>query len=298
MAAAKPTLPEDLDVCVGRALEEDIGRGDVTARLVPATAEARAILLTRESAVLCGQPWFERVFARLDRTVRIRWEIPEGARVRAGRRVAVLHGPARSLLTGERTALNFLQWLSGTATLTRAFVERVHGTRTRIVDTRKTIPGLRAAQKYAVRCGGGVNHRFGLYDAVLIKENHVTAAGGMRAAVERARALRAKVPIMLEAETLDEVRIGLEAGVDLLLLDDFPIPLLRKAVTLARGQRRYARTRLEASGGVTLQNVRAIARTGVDRISVGALTKHVQAVDLSLRFEPIRSDSPASRLRR
>jgi nicotinate-nucleotide pyrophosphorylase (carboxylating) len=190
------------------------------------------------------------------------------------------------MLTGERTALNFLQTLSGTATLTRKFVERVRGTPVKIVDTRKTIPGLRAAQKYAVVCGGGENHRFGLYDAILIKENHIAATGSLSDAVERARALKAGVPLMLEAENLAEVQAGLDAKVDLLLLDDFPTHLLSKAVAMARDYRRYnkAQTVLEASGGVTLNNVRTIADTGVDRISIGGITKHVQAIDISMRF--------------
>jgi len=283
---ATARLPEDLDASVERALAEDIGSGDVTARLVAEDAVAQAVVLAREPAVLCGQPWVDRVFARLDPRLRVAWDVPEGAPVRAEQRVGVIRGPARPLLTGERTALNFLQTLSGTATLTRKFVERVRGTPVKIVDTRKTVPGLRAAQKYAVVCGGGENHRFGLYDAILIKENHIAAAGGLKEAVGRARALDAGVPLMLEAENMPEVQAGLDAKVDLLLLDDFATHLLSKAVAMAREYRRYnkAHTVLEASGGVTLNNVRAIADTGVDRISVGGLTKHVQAVDLSMRF--------------
>jgi nicotinate-nucleotide pyrophosphorylase (carboxylating) len=278
--------PEDIDACVERALAEDVGSGDVTARLVAADAPAEAIVVAREPAVLCGRPWFEQTFARLDAGVRVTWDAEEGASVRADQRVAAVRGPARAVLTGERTALNFLQLLSGTATATRRYVERVRGTPVKIVDTRKTVPGLRAAQKYAVVCGGGENHRFGLYDAILIKENHIAAAGSIRAALERARALNAGVPLMLEAENLMEVQAGLDANVDLLLLDDFPTHLLSKAVAMARDYRRYnrARTVLEASGGVNLNNVRAIADTGVDRISIGGLTKHVQAVDFSMRL--------------
>jgi nicotinate-nucleotide pyrophosphorylase (carboxylating) len=286
MPAPQAALPEDLDACVERALAEDVGRGDVTAQLVPAGAEAQAIVLAREPAVLCGQPWFERVFAQLDRAVSVTWDVEEGGTIRADQRIGTVRGPARAVLTGERTALNFLQLMSGTATVTRRFVERVRGTPVKIVDTRKTVPGLRSAQKYAVVCGGGANHRRGLYDAILIKENHIAAAGGIRPAIERARALGAGVPLMMEAENLVEVQAGLDAGVDLLLLDDFPTHLLSKAVAMAREYRRYnkGRTVLEASGGVTLNNVRAIADTGVDRISIGGLTKHVQAIDLSMRF--------------
>jgi nicotinate-nucleotide pyrophosphorylase (carboxylating) len=285
-AATRPTLPVDLDSPVERALAEDVGSGDVTARLVDAAAMAQAIVIAREPALICGQPWFERVFAQLDPRVQVAWDVEEGGPVRADQRVGVVRGPARSVVTGERTALNFLQLLSGTATATRRYVERVRGTPVKIVDTRKTVPGLRTAQKYAVVCGGGANHRFGLYDAILIKENHIAAAGGARAAVERARALNAGVPLMMEAENLVEVQAGLDASVDLLLLDDFPAHLLTKAVAMARDYRRYNRaaTVLEASGGVTLNNIRAIADTGVDRISIGGLTKHVQAVDFSMRL--------------
>jgi nicotinate-nucleotide pyrophosphorylase (carboxylating) len=283
-----PALPADLDACVERALAEDVGAGDLTARLVDENAQARADVIAREAAVLCGQPWFQRTFERLDPRVQVAWEVKETSTTRPDQRVAVVTGPARAVLTGERTALNFLQLLSATATATRRFVERVRGTQVAIVDTRKTIPGLRSAQKYAVACGGGANHRKGLYDAILIKENHIAAAGGARAAIERARALNAGVPLMMEAEDLTEVQAGLEANVDLLLLDDFPTHLLSKAVSMARDYRRAntVRTVLEASGGVTLANVRDVADTGVDRISIGGITKHVQAVDFSMRLVP------------
>ena len=283
---SRPALPADLDPCVERALAEDVGAGDVTARLVDADAQACAHVLAREAAVICGQPWFERVYAQLDPEVAVRWDVDEGGTVRPDQRVATVRGPARSVVTGERTALNFLQLLSGTATATRRFVDRVRGTDVKIVDTRKTVPGLRTAQKYAVVVGGGANHRFGLYDAILIKENHIAAAGGARLAIERARALRAAVPLMMEAETLAEVQAGLDGNVDLLLLDDFPTHLLSKAVAMARDYRRFSKVRtvLEASGGVTLNNVRDIADTGVDRISIGGLTKHVQAIDFSMRM--------------
>ncbi len=281
-----PKLPADLDSQVERALAEDVGTGDVTARLVDERAEVRAEVFARESAVICGQPWFQRTYERLDPRVTVTWEIKETSTTRVDQRVAVVSGPARAVLTGERTALNFLQMLSGTANAARRFVERVRGTSVQIVDTRKTLPGLRSAQKYAVACGGGANHRYGLYDAILIKENHIAAAGGVRPAIERARALNTTVPLMMEAEDLTEVQAGLDANVDLLLLDDFPTHLLSKAVALARDYRRTnkARTVLEASGGVTLSNVRDIADTGVDRISIGGITKHLQAVDFSMRI--------------
>lgn len=281
-----PALPADLDACVERALAEDVGSGDITARLVDAGAQARAVVIARESAVLCGQPWFERTYQRLDPRIQVTWEVQETSTTRADQRVAVVSGPARAVLTGERTALNFLQLLSATASATRRFVERVRGTSVKIVDTRKTLPGLRTAQKYAVTCGGGANHRFGLYDAILIKENHIAAAGGARAAIANARALNANVPLMMEAEDLAEVQAGLDANVDLLLLDDFATHMLSKAVAMAREYRRtnIVRTVLEASGGVTLANVRDIADTGVDRISIGGITKHVQAVDFSMRM--------------
>ena len=283
-----PALPADLDACVERALAEDVGAGDLTARLVDENAVARAEVIAREAAVLCGQPWFQRTFERLDPRVQVAWEVKESSTTRTDQRVAVVTGPARAVLTGERTALNFLQLMSATATATRRFVERVRGTPVQIVDTRKTVPGLRSAQKYAVVCGGGANHRFGLYDAILIKENHIAAAGGARAAIDRARALGANVPLMMEAEDLTEVQAGLDANVDLLLLDDFPTHLLSKAVSMARDYRRLntVRTVLEASGGVTLANVRDVADTGVDRISIGGITKHVQAVDFSMRLAP------------
>jgi nicotinate-nucleotide pyrophosphorylase (carboxylating) len=280
-----PALPADLDACVERALAEDVGTGDVTARLVDAGAMATAHVIARESAVLCGQPWFERTFQRLDPRISVNWEVQETSTTRIDQRVCVVQGPARAVLTGERTALNFLQLLSATASATRRFVERLRGTQVKIVDTRKTVPGLRTAQKYAVACGGGANHRFGLYDAILIKENHIAAAGGARAAIERARALNANVPLMMEAEDLAEVQAGLDANVDLILLDDFATHMLSKAVAMAREYRRFnkARTVLEASGGITLANVRDVADTGVDRISIGGITKHVQAVDFSMR---------------
>jgi nicotinate-nucleotide pyrophosphorylase (carboxylating) len=284
-APTPPRLPDDLVATVQRALAEDVGSGDVTARLVPPEQSATATVVAREPAVICGQPWFDRVFAQLDAGVEVHWEVAEAAAVAAGQRLCILRGAARPLLTGERTALNFLQALSGTASATRRFVDAVAGTGTRIVDTRKTLPGLRTAQKYAVVCGGGFNHRIGLYDGILIKENHIAAAGGIAGAIAAARTLAAGVPLMTEAESLDEAQIALAADVDLLLVDDFPLDQIREAVRLTRAHRAGGgRTLLEYSGGATLETVRAIALAGVDRIAVGAITKHLHAVDLSMRF--------------
>ncbi|MBI2382873.1 MAG: carboxylating nicotinate-nucleotide diphosphorylase [Gammaproteobacteria bacterium] len=296
MEAEKTRIPRDVDAVVAHALEEDIGSGDVTAQLVPEDVAVDAFVFAREAAVICGRPWFDRVFQALDPAIEIRWEVEEGAPIKADQRLVALKGRARAILTGERTALNFLQTLSGTATLVRKFVERVRGTQVKIVDTRKTLPGLRLAQKYAVTCGGGVNHRIGLYDGILIKENHIHAAGSLTKAIEQARKLDTTLPLMAEAETLDEVKEALDGKVDILLLDDFPTHLLSKAVAMAREYRRYnkAFTLIEASGGINLYNVRDIADTGVDRISIGALTKNVQAVDLSLRFTPEASEKPSA----
>ncbi|HXF67698.1 MAG TPA: carboxylating nicotinate-nucleotide diphosphorylase [Burkholderiales bacterium] len=266
---------------VAAALAEDVGSGDVSARLLPEGRSARATVTCRQQAVLCGQGWFEACFRRLDARAAVSWLAAEGARIAPGARVCEVRGQARALLTAERTALNFLQLLSAVATETRRYVEAVAGTRARIVDTRKTLPGLRAAQKYAVRVGGGANHRMGLYDAVLIKENHIAAAGGIRAAIAAAR--RAAPPGMwmqVEVETLEQLREALEAGATLILLDNMDLETMREAVRIA-GER----AELEASGGITLANVRAVAETGVHRISIGALTKDVKAVDFSMRFE-------------
>lgn len=283
MAAGR--IPDDLSACVARALAEDIGSGDVTARLVPADEQARARVIVRESAIVCGRPWADEVFRQLDPAIRVQWQVAEGEPVAENQLLYTLQGPARALLTGERPALNFLQTLSGTATAVRQYVDAVAGTGCRIADTRKTLPGLRNAQKYAVVCGGGINHRIGLYDGILIKENHVAAAGGIRQAIASARALNAGVPLMTEAETLDEARAALEADVDLLLVDDFALPELREAVRLTREHRaRGGKTVIEYSGGATLQNVRGYAECGVDRIAIGGITKHVRAVDLSMRF--------------
>ena len=274
--------PSDLVDHVTRALAEDIGSGDITAALVPADRSARATVVTRESAVLCGRPWFDATFRHLSREVRIDWQVDEGAKITPGALLCRLSGPARAILTGERTALNFLQTLSATATVARGFVEAVAGTNCEILDTRKTLPGLRTAQKYATRVGGARNHRTGLFDAVLIKENHIAAAGSITAAIRAARGLT-KVTVEVEVEDLAELAEALAARPNMVLLDDFSLEDLRAAVALNRAHGRPVK--LEASGGIQLDNVRAIALTGVDFISVGSMTKHIRAIDLSMRFE-------------
>jgi nicotinate-nucleotide pyrophosphorylase (carboxylating) len=265
---------------VRAALAEDVGSGDRTAALVSASAVADAAIVTREPAVLCGTAWVDEVFRQLDAGVAVAWLRADGDALAAGDVVCRLRGPARALLTGERTALNFLQTLCGTATLARRWAQAVAGTGTRVLDTRKTVPGLRLAQKYAVVCGGCHNHRVGLYDAVLIKENHIAAAGSVGAALTAASALAPDLEVEIEVETLDQLREALAAGARRVLLDNFALERLREAVALTGG-----RARLEASGGVTIDNVRAIAETGVDDVSVGALTKDVRAADLSMRFD-------------
>ncbi|MEJ2346417.1 MAG: carboxylating nicotinate-nucleotide diphosphorylase [Gammaproteobacteria bacterium] len=264
---------------VARALAEDVGRGDLTADLIPVEARAEARVISRQSAVICGTPWFEEVFAQLDAGVDIRWQVTDGERVAPDQLLCTLQGPARAILTGERTALNFLQALSGTATRARTYADAVHGLATRILDTRKTLPGLRLAQKYAVRCGGCHNHRTGLFDGILIKENHIAAAGSITAAVKNARNLHPDIAAEVEVENLVQLREALAAGAGRVLLDNFSIDELRAAVSETAG-----RATLEASGGIGLDDLRAIAETGVDFISVGSLTKDLQAVDLSMRF--------------
>jgi len=276
--------PDAIATAVRRALAEDVGSGDLTAALVPANARAAATIVARESAIVCGSAWVDAVFIQLDPSIRVAWEVRDGARVAPDQLLCTVTGLARAILTGERTALNFLQTLSGTATVARRYADAIAGTSTRILDTRKTIPGLRDAQKYAVRCGGCHNHRFGLYDGILIKENHIAVAGGIGAAVRAARASGARVPVEVEVESLDEVREALAAGADILLLDDFSLGDTRTAVALARAQ---GRARLEASGGIDLARLREVAETGVDFISVGSLTKHVRAMDLSMRFRTV-----------
>jgi nicotinate-nucleotide pyrophosphorylase (carboxylating) len=268
---------------VERALAEDIGDGDVTASLLPDEADS-AYLLCKEDAVICGRPWFDACHRALDPGVRIEWHAGEGDRVRAGTVVATLQGRARALVTAERTALNFMQTLSGTATTTAAYVAAVQGTGTRILDTRKTLPGLRLAQKYAVRVGGGCNHRMGLHDAVMLKENHVRAAGSIAAAIASARATYPRLPLIVEVESLGQLEQALVAGCDRILIDDFDAGMRRDAIRIARGAPFNGSIPLEVSGGVDLGGLRAIAEDGVDYISVGALTKHVRAIDLSMKL--------------
>lgn len=282
------TLPPDIAAQIERALAEDVGGGDVTAALIPVTTNATATLLSREAAVLCGTAWVDETFRQLDPSVQILWHAQDGDLVAANTVLCELSGPARAMLTGERTALNFLQTLSGTATITRRHVDAVAGTGCRILDTRKTLPGLRLAQKYAVRCGGGHNHRLGLYDMVLLKENHIMAAGSVAAALAAARANAPGVPIEIEVETLEELRAALAAGPDIIMLDEFNDALMREAVALVHATTH--RPKLEASGGVDLDSLRRIASTGVDYISIGSLTKHVRALDLSLRFKLLPSN--------
>lgn len=259
-------------------LSEDIGSGDITAGLISATKQATAQVITREAMVVCGQAWFDAVFHALNPEVAVQWQVNEGAEVTANTLLCELAGSARALLTGERTALNLLQTLSATATVARQYANAVAGTQCKVLDTRKTIPGLRLAQKYAVACGGCVNHRIGLYDGVLIKENHIIAAGSIANAVQAARA-QCSVPVEVEVESIAELQQALLAKPDRIMLDNFSLALLEEAVALNNGQ-----AELEASGDITLQNIRAVAETGVDFISIGALTKHVKAVDLSMRI--------------
>jgi len=275
--------PEDLAAQVEAALREDIGSGDVTADLVPAEQMVVGEVITREDAVLCGAPWVTETFRRLDERLSIEWLAQEGARVSAGAAVFRISGRARPVLTGERTALNFLQLLSGTATITRQYVDAIAGTPCAILDTRKTLPGLRTAQKYAVRCGGGENHRIGLFDMVLIKENHIAAAGSLSGAIAAARKAARHVRVEVETENLREFDEALAARPDIIMLDEFSRKDQRTAV--ARNRAIGSPVKLEASGSVTLKTVRRIAETGVDYISVGSLTKHVRALDLSMRLK-------------
>lgn len=274
-------LASAVETDVNRALTEDVGSGDLTARLIPATQTARARVITREPAVIAGRPWFDACFHALDLGCVIDWRVNEGAPVAAGSVLVELSGNARALLTAERPALNFLQTLSAVATATRPYVEAVRGTRAAILDTRKTLPGLRVAEKYAVRVGGGQNQRAGLYDGILIKENHIAAAGGIAPVLEAAFKLaERKASVQIEVENLDELEQALAAGAPLILLDNFSLDDMRRAVQATHG-----RALLEASGNITLDTVRAVAETGVDRISVGSLTKHIRAVDLSMRID-------------
>lgn len=271
-------LPLDLNRTVALALAEDIGSGDLSAALVSGMAKAQVIC--RDTAIICGIPWFNEVFHQLDPDIQIQWPISEGARVSPGTILCQLSGEAATLLSGERCALNFLQTLSGTASLVRTYVDAMGASRARLLDTRKTLPGLRSAQKYAVRCGGGYNHRMGLYDAILLKENHIAALGSIQAAIQLARQRFPGYGVEVEVETLEQLQQAKQGKADRVLLDNMDLACLRQCVQLANGE-----LELEASGGVTLDTIGDIARTGVDFISVGALTKNVQAVDLSLRFE-------------
>lgn len=264
---------------VANALDEDVGSGDISAELIDAAARLDTELLVREDAVLCGGPWFDEVFRQCDESIAIDWRAKDGDAIAAGQVVALISGPARPILTAERSALNFLQTLSGTATVTRRYASLVEGTRCRILDTRKTIPQLRHAQKYAVVCGGGSNHRIGLFDAYLIKENHLAACGGIAEAAARARQLHADRLLEIEVENLDQLRQAIDAGVDRALLDNFSLDAMREAVAL-----NARRIELEASGNIDTENLREVAETGVDCVSVGALTKHLRAIDFSLRY--------------
>lgn len=278
-APFSPALQTAFDAHIDQALAEDIGTGDVTGLLIPEQQVEAARVVVRESAVLCGAPWFEAVMHRVDDRILVDWAYAEGDWMEPDSVVCRLHGPARALLTAERTALNFLQLFSGVATATRRYADLASGTRAAILDTRKTLPGLRLGQKYAVRVGGGKNQRLALYDGVLIKENHIAAAGGIGPALKAAQALPYDVPVQIEVENLDELRQALDAGAVSILLDNFSLDDLRAAVELTRG-----RAVLEASGGITHDTVRAIAQTGVDRISIGSLTKDIKAVDYSMRI--------------
>ncbi len=276
-------LPHDIAATVARALDEDVGAGDLTAALIPADTIGNATVISREHATFCGRAWFDEVFRQLDASTRIEWLAQDGDRIAPNQALCRLQGPARSLLTGERTALNFVQTLSATATVTQQYVDAVAGTSCRILDTRKTIPGLRLAQKYAVRCGGGTNHRIGLFDAVLVKENHIIAAGSIAAAVSHARKIAVARMVEVEVENLDELQQALATDIDRILLDNFALTDMAQAVNINRA-RTGKKIELEASGNMTLHTIRSVAETGVDYISIGGLTKHVQAVDLSMRF--------------
>lgn len=274
-----PALAEALQANVRAAIAEDVGSGDLTGLLVPADKRAQARVIVREEAVLCGQPWFEACMRAVDPALEVRWLQAEGARMAPDSAVCEIAGPARTLLTAERPSLNFLQLLSGVATATRRYADLIAGTRARVLDTRKTLPGLRLAQKYAVRVGGGENQRLALYDGILIKENHIAAAGSITAAMRAAQALETGVSVQVEVETLAELEEALAAGAKSILIDNFTVPMMRDAVRINAG-----RALLEVSGGVNADTIRVFAETGVDRISVGALTKDVRATDYSLRI--------------
>jgi nicotinate-nucleotide pyrophosphorylase (carboxylating) len=272
-------LRADIESTVRWALQEDVGAGDITAELIPADKIATATIITREAAILCGRPWVDEVFRQLDAGVRLEWHAEDGDAVAPNQTLVTLHGSARSLLTGERTALNFLQTLSGTASAARDYAELVKGTNIRILDTRKTIPGLRTAQKYAVQCGGCHNHRMGLYDAFLIKENHIAACGGIANAVGKARELHPGKPVEVEVETLDELQQALAAQADIIMLDEFSLEDAKKAVALTQ-----QRAKIEISGNVSTATIDSLIGIAPDFVSSGALTKHLRALDLSMRI--------------
>ena len=268
---------------VEHALKEDIGDGDLTAELVPVSGVIDATIVTRDKMTMAGRPWVDEVFRQLDTRITIEWQVDDGDSFEAGTVICNLRGPARPILSGERVALNFLQTLSATATVTAAYVQAIAGTGCRILDTRKTIPGLRLAQKYAVKCGGGWNHRIGLFDAILIKENHIMSAGGIAAAIASARELHADMPVEIEVESLAEAGEALTAKAERILLDNFTLQMLRQSVALNQDQGDPP-AELEASGGLTIEDVAAVAGTGVDYVSIGGLTKDIHAIDLSMRF--------------
>jgi nicotinate-nucleotide pyrophosphorylase (carboxylating) len=276
-------IPKDLPLQVAAALAEDIGSGDLTAALIPPERNARATVITREAAILCGIPYVEECFRQVDARVTFQWRVAEGDALLADQVLFTVDGPARALLTAERCALNFLQLLSGTATAAHAYAALLEGTPCRLLDTRKTIPGLRTAQKYAVRVGGGHNHRMGLFDGILIKENHIAAAGSIALAVAAAKRGAGTIPVEVEVENLAQLEETIDAGADIAMLDNFSLPTLREGVAMNAGAKR--RLKIEASGGITAETIREVALTGVDFISVGSITKHVRAVDLSMRFE-------------
>ncbi|BAN46698.1 carboxylating nicotinate-nucleotide diphosphorylase [Metapseudomonas resinovorans] len=272
-------LTTEIEANVRTALKEDIGSGDITAQLIPETRQARASVITREAAIISGCAWVNEVFRQLDPRVQVQWQVQDGQRAEANQVLFHLEGPARALLSGERSALNFLQCLSGVATRVGHYVDLVKDTQVKLLDTRKTLPGLRLAQKYAVTCGGGHNHRIGLYDAFLIKENHIAASGGIAQAIEAAHRIAPGKPVEVEVESLDELQQALDAGADIIMLDELSLDDMRTAVRLTNG-----RAKLEASGGVNETTLRTIADTGVDYISIGTLTKDVKAIDLSMRL--------------
>lgn len=283
-------LPDDIANTVKHALAEDIGPGDLTAMLVPEDAESEATIISRDQAIFCGAAWLDEVYKQVDPSVKVEWLVSDGQQVNPNQALCTISGNSRAMVTGERTALNFLQTLSGTASLAQKFAKRIKGTKAAVRDTRKTLPGLRQAQKYAVSCGGCENHRMGLYDAVLIKENHIIAAGSITEAVRQAKMLRNSdgnsVPIEVEVETISQLDEAVQAGAELVLVDNFSIPMLNKAVARNSDHRKYNRghAKIEASGGITWENARSIADTGVDYLAVGTLTKDLESVDLSMRF--------------